>query len=652
MPYGAGASSSFPPFVSISLLEMSALKTLNLLLKNWVHFFFLLTGCMFLPPSSRISNRDEVPPLDRILKPIHFIGPKIADENEKEGIQKVNAIFYYLAAARLDSFGHDEEAQIALERLLELDPESSAVQAILGERYLERGRTDEGQALLRKAIELDPKNRKARLVLANFWASTKKFQVARNILLELEKDYPNDEEITLYSVLLDIEEKNLQLADNRLEKFLLQNSDSALGHFYLGRVKQEMGFPKQAVVSYKRALEIRPGFVQAGTYLGFLQEELGDKSGALETYLWLADATDDVTFHRKIGQIYLEKEKVELALKAFENLERVDPKDLNNRLKIALLLIDQQKPDSAVEKFREILKESPKSENVRFYLGALFEEQNNYVQALKEYEKISPESDLFTDSLKRQVYLHGKLKQREQGLAVLREFENRGWSDADFKQNFYEDLAELSGNLLEMTDALPEEFLKELDQALKLYPQSQRLHYTRGSLLERRGDLKGAELAMLEVLKVNPDHAAALNFVGYIWADQGIQLKKAQVYIEKALKLKPKDPFILDSLGWVYFRQGRVSEAEKILREAHEIEPEESVILDHLGDVLVKTGRLEEAKRLYEQALQIGPARKIDSERIRGKLENFHFLVGTNCEFPFGQVVPKCQGTRLPASEK
>ena len=290
------------------------------------------------------------PDLNKILKPLKFEGPQVSSPKEKSDIDAVNSIYYFLVASRLESSGFIEDSQLAFERLGQLDPESSYVQALLGEAQLGGGKIEEGRARIQKAIELNPKNRKARLLLANLLATQKEFDQARAALKDLEKEFPDDEEIVLYSVLIDIEEKLLERAEARLTLFLKTNIDSALAQFYLGRIYQERGKAKQAVLAYEKALDIRPGFVQAGTYLGFLQEELGDKEGALKTYLWLADETDDVTFHRKIGQLFLEKENSVQALKAFENLERVDSKDLNNRLKIALLLIDQGNPEEAVKK--------------------------------------------------------------------------------------------------------------------------------------------------------------------------------------------------------------------------------------------------------------------------------------------------------------
>ena len=121
-------------------------------------------------------------------------------------------------------------------------------------------------------------------------------------------------------------------------------------------------------------------------------------------------------------------------------------------------------------------------------------------------------------------------------------------------------------------------------------PDSVDLYYGLGVLFEKTDRFEESIAAMKTVLKFDPDHAEALNFIGYLYADRGIHLDEAERMIKKALPLKPGNGYMIDSLGWVYFRQNRLDEAIRYLKEASEALPEDAAIIEHLGDVYVRNG--------------------------------------------------------------
>jgi tetratricopeptide (TPR) repeat protein len=113
------------------------------------------------------------------------------------------------------------------------------------------------------------------------------------------------------------------------------------------------------------------------------------------------------------------------------------------------------------------------------------------------------------------------------------------------------------------------------------------------------------------VLKLDPDHADTLNFIGYMYADRGIHLDEAERMIKKALALKPGNGYMIDSLGWLYFRKNKLEEAIKYLKEASDILPEDPAILDHLGDVYIHKGQIPEALDAYNRAVRFNPGSEL-----------------------------------------
>jgi tetratricopeptide (TPR) repeat protein len=117
---------------------------------------------------------------------------------------------------------------------------------------------------------------------------------------------------------------------------------------------------------------------------------------------------------------------------------------------------------------------------------------------------------------------------------------------------------------------------------------------------------------------LNPDNAEALNYLGYTYADHGIFLEEAEELVSKAARLRPEDGYIVDSLGWVYFKQGRFPEAARELERAGSLVPDDPVILEHLGDAYRQLGQGARALEVYRKALE--KAKEEDRNRIDEKI--------------------------------
>jgi Flp pilus assembly protein TadD len=123
---------------------------------------------------------------------------------------------------------------------------------------------------------------------------------------------------------------------------------------------------------------------------------------------------------------------------------------------------------------------------------------------------------------------------------------------------------------------------------------------------ERVDKLEVLEADLRRVIKMKPDYAHAYNALGYTLADKTNRLAEARDLIEKAYKLSPDDPFIMDSLGWVYFRMGQVAPALKHLQTAYTTRPDPEIAA-HLGEVLWSSGQRDEAQKVWRAALTENP---------------------------------------------
>jgi len=157
--------------------------------------------------------------------------------------------------------------------------------------------------------------------------------------------------------------------------------------------------------------------------------------------------------------------------------------------------------------------------------------------------------------------------------------------------------------------------LKVLNAALKAYQDSTDLRYSRAMVAEKLGNLDQLEKDLNHIISLEPDNATALNALGYTLADRTSRLDEALVLIEKALQLAPKDPAILDSLGWVYFRMGKLKQALTLLEQAFALFPDAEVAA-HLGEVLWALEDRAQAKAIWSKALNKTP----DSDILKDTL--------------------------------
>nr|WP_246753904.1 tetratricopeptide repeat protein [Jiella flava] len=168
---------------------------------------------------------------------------------------------------------------------------------------------------------------------------------------------------------------------------------------------------------------------------------------------------------------------------------------------------------------------------------------------------------------------------------------------------------------------------EQLDTAIKLSKADDadtwNLYYQRGIAYERQKMWDKAEPDFKKALKLSPDQPQVLNYLGYSWVDMNRNLKEGLDMIKRAVDLRPNDGYIIDSLGWAYYRLGRYDDAVKQLERAVLITPMDPTINDHLGDAYWHVGRKREAKFQWERALVGQPAPDADARKeIEAKLQN------------------------------
>ena len=248
-------------------------------------------------------------------------------------------------------------------------------------------------------------------------------------------------------------------------------------------------------------------------------------------------------------------------------------------------------------------------------VGNLLSDMKRGQQAIEAYLNVAKTSPLATSARIQAAIENDSLQQTEQGLALMRQVT----ADHPDDPEAWSALGTLQRSAKDFKSAA-----ESYDKAIaKLATRDQAhwvLFYFRGICFERTKQWPKAEEDFKQALKLYPDEPLVLNYLGYSWVDQGVNLDEAFKMLRRAVDLKPTDGYIVDSLGWADFKLGHFDEATRELERAVELKPADPVVNDHLGDAYWRIGRKNEAHFQWNHARDFGPEPE-DLPRILDKIK-------------------------------
>ena len=282
---------------------------------------------------------------------------------------------------------------------------------------------------------------------------------------------------------------------------------------------------------------------------------------------------------------------------------------------MGLLLFEQKLFAEAVGVFQEALRQDPGHRDARFYLAVTYEEMKRYDEALAELTQIPESARNYAEVLIHTGYVLGQLERLKDSADA---FAKALIVNPGDPQVLY---------LLGVTQMRRKDFpqaILHLKEAAALRPDNAGYSYQLGAAYERNRQLKEAEAAFRQTLRLDPKHADAYNYLGYMFAEEGIKLEESVRLIREALTLEPENSAFLDSLGWAYYKLGRLDEAlRELLKAVQHGEKDDATIRDHLGQVYFDKGMVREAIEQWERALSLEGG----NEAIQKRLERARGLI-------------------------
>ncbi len=556
-----------------------------------VIILIFLNGCASSP---EIPSAEE-----EVLEPVKIAEPKEKTQASEAKTAIDPDVMYMLMAAELA--GQRGQYAIALEGYMEAakrakDPRFAERAAKIAMYMKDSKKTDEAVSLW---LRQDPANPTARKIAALSALRTGKKQAAVDHLDAVLKADPAGFEKTA------LELANVLQNDGKsdffyevLDTLAVKNPDQAVVYFVQSLLAMEMKDNALAEKKVQQALNIQPDWDKALIFQAQIALFSGDLTKA-KTLLKKATVKypENDKLKKLLAQVLIKATEYEAAGEVYQGIVQANPKDAESQIALALVYLQLDREGKAEDIFKQLLDQPEWQSQAGFYLGKIEEKRGHTQKALAWFDKVS-EGPLVFESAISAVSLLVKDKKFDEAntrLSLLSsQFPKQKLRIILMQAGLYGQQQHYEKGYQLLTDALAGQ------------PDQRDLLYTRALMAERINKPDVLEADLKKILAKNPNDAEALNALGYSLLDNASRYADAEKYLQQALKLQPNEAVIMDSFGWLQFKQGKLAQALDYLERAYAKQPE-SEIAAHLAEVLWALGRKEEARKAFNTAIKKAP---------------------------------------------
>ncbi|MBI5843940.1 MAG: tetratricopeptide repeat protein [Deltaproteobacteria bacterium] len=585
----------------------------------------IFVGCQTLPANSAqaatpVAARDKQPVKSgQDAAPVKARDKKSPKTPETTGLgqSRGNRISYhaFLSGLLAEIAGDNDRAFFYLERAHEADPDSFTISMELVRLSMERN--EDGKTLAR-AIDLaakHPENAEAHFLLGVARARNKEFEAAARSYKKSLEIEPGEKAVYVALMMLASQSEKMEIAEDILKSLAVRFPAEPLPRYSLGAIYAEKKEWDKAVAEYGRAAEADPEMAEpARREIIRVHQASGQTAKLIEVYkAMLAEDPADIEASAGLAEAYLAEKDLPKAKTVIDGIIKDSGGEAAIIRSAGRLYYGAGYPDEAMKLFTA-LAERPDSGPEDWTLAAtVLEDMGKKEEAYKIYVRVPPDSRFYATARVNAASISKTAEDREKAYEAVKTASGKGGAET----NLYISLAAVFEDAKNFARA--EAILKK---ALTEHENEPHLMFRLGVLYDRWGKKDEAIKTLKQAVALMPDSPEALNYLGYTYADLGVNLADAKALIEKALEKKPGDGFITDSLGWVYFKMGDFNKALEILKKAVEIVPDEATILEHLGDAYLASGNAAKALETYEKALP----KQEDQEVKKGLLKKIEEL--------------------------
>ena len=521
-----------------------------------------------------------------------------------------------------------------------------AEESLTGEKpvmAIESGSFDSQSAELLSAEPLSPEYETAQriytqLAWATYLHTVRRLSDAKEMYISVLETYEPSAFIHTKFAELNRDMQDIKSAEKECRRAIELQPENAAPRFLLGKLLvrriQQSRRPAirwdDVIAEFQKVAELQPDHVEAHQYLAGLAKATGKHELAIRSSKELTRIMPyHPGFHFDLAKLYDDLNQRENAIAAYERAVKIDRDLFRGYKELAKLYI---------EHFDEVMS---REEATREQLGSAKKSLENAIGSYEQLRRLDKDSAADYDTAIPQLRarlgsLCLELGDAEEGIQILREIllDDPDSADANYwlgvahqQQSDFEGAypylkkaaALAPGRVMRRYFVLGQytEAVDILHDVLSVEPDNVEAIYWTGLAHESLGNLQKTERYLRRAISLDPEYADALNALGYFFAENGTNLDEAVDLIKKALKKSPQEAGYIDSLGWAYFKQGKLDEALRQLEKATRLMPDSVEIQDHLGDAYMKKGLKDKAIAAWQRAIRLEP----DNAAIREKLK-------------------------------
>ncbi|MGB7036366.1 MAG: tetratricopeptide repeat protein [Xanthobacteraceae bacterium] len=533
-----------------------------------------------------------------------------AETPAQDQLSPENAAGSYLAARHATAERDEGAAAGYYLDVLKLDPHNSDLlsRAFLSE--LSDGDIDGSAKLADKLLAIDHTDRIARLVVGIRELKKKHYAAARDDFSQSVRGPVTDLTATLLSAWALAGQGDTHEAIDTLDKLSGPDWYGIFKDLHAGFVLDAAHDTKAAGKRFASAYKADPTALRTVEAYGRLLSRTASKADALKVY---QDFAQELPNHPIINA---EMKKISDGEKLPPLIDTPQAGAAEALYGLGASIGRRGGEDLALIYLQLALYLEPSHAMALLSLGDLYEDLKKPDLAIKAYDRVPASSPLARNAQIQMAVDLDSLDRTDESKKLLEKVIAANPKDTEAiielgnVQRGHKEFADCAKTYSNAIDAVPD-------------PQKSNwvVFYFRGICYERSDQWPLAEADMKKALALYPDQPLVLNYLGYSWVDKGVHLDQGMDMIRKAVEQRPDDGYIVDSLGWAYFRTGNYDEAVKNLERAVELKPEDPTINDHLGDAYWRVGRQLEAHFQWSQAVDLKP----DSDelpKLQAKLEH------------------------------
>lgn len=462
---------------------------------------------------------------------------------------------------------------------------------------------DRALELSRLWLEVEPDSAKARqsqstlLILSN-----RLDELAPQLVTLLEQDKANLGNNLMHLNRMLARHEDKKAVQSLVDRVAAPYDDLPEAHFAMAQAAANANDNLRALNETEKTLQLRPDWESAALARAQLQTRLSAQTAidSLSTFVGANPNARDARL--ALARLLITEKRYDEARRHFDRLIKDNPDNPDVIYPVAMLALQQGDMTTGRSQLEHLLTtDFADKSTIHFFLGQLDQEQKKPEAAAEHYRQVTAgQQYIAARSRLAQILLQqGKPNEARELL------HNTRGGTADERTQLI--LAE--SQILREAGRHNDAYIV-LDLALTAQPDNPELLYEAALTAERIGKPEILEIHIKHLLSIKPDHAHALNALGYSLAERNTRLPEAFDLIAKALSLTPEDPFIMDSMGWVLYRQGKLAESLKTLENAYRIKADPEIAA-HLGEVLWTMNRKDDARRILNDALKAHPENEV-----------------------------------------